>query len=86
MENHNSESIRLKRGQAIGLVTSCLVTQEEQGQAPAECSDATQSLTKTSNDAYTCIGVASVGDAEKAGWKADSVHCTVYKKQTILQN
>ena len=27
VENHNSETITLKRGQLIGLVTSCLVTQ-----------------------------------------------------------
>ena len=36
-----------------------------------ECSDSTQSLTGTSNDTH--IGGASVGNVEKAGWKADSV-------------
>ena len=29
VENHNSESMVLKKGQTIGLVTSCLVMQEE---------------------------------------------------------
>ena len=47
--------------------------QEEQGQAPAECSDAMQSLTRMSNEMDTHIGGACVGDAEKAGWKAYSV-------------
>ena len=32
IENHNSEPLELKRGQTIGLVTSCVVTQAEQGQ------------------------------------------------------
>ena len=35
--------------------------------------DDTQSVTGQSNDTDTCIGGASVGDAEKAGLKADSV-------------
>ena len=73
VENHNSEPMGLKRGQTIkGLVTSCVVMQEEQGQAPLECSDATQSVTRTSNDMDTRIGGASVGDV-KAGWKAELV-------------
>ena len=29
VENHNYETLILKRGQSIGLVTSCVVTQEE---------------------------------------------------------
>ena len=36
IENHNSESLELKKGQMIGLVTSCLVTQAEQVQIPKE--------------------------------------------------
>ena len=44
VENHTSEPKWLKRGQTIGLVTSCVVTQEEQGQAPAEHSEAKQSV------------------------------------------
>ena len=32
IENHNSEHILLKRGQTIGLLTSCIVRQVEQGQ------------------------------------------------------
>ena len=55
------------------LVISCLVTQEEQVQTPVECSDATQSVTGTSSEKNTRIGGPSVGDAEKAGWKLDSV-------------
>ena len=74
VENINSESVVLKRGQTVELVTSCIVTiQEEQGQTPAEHNDTTQSITYTSNDKGTCIGGASVGDTEKAGWKADSL-------------
>ena len=42
VENHNSESMVLKRGQTIGLVMSCIVTQEEQGQTPAMRISATQ--------------------------------------------
>ena len=30
IENHNSESLDLKRGQTIGLVTSCIVMQQGQ--------------------------------------------------------
>ena len=80
VENHNSESIVLKRGQTIGLVTSWVVTQEEQGQTLAERSDATQSVTGTSNDTDTRIGGASVGDTGKAGWKADSIHSVENRK------
>ena len=40
VENHNLESMILKRGQTIGLVT-----QEEQGQTPATRSDLTQRVT-----------------------------------------
>ena len=46
--------------------------QEKQGQTPSERSDATQSLTRTSNDTGTHIGGTSVGDAENTGWKSDS--------------
>ena len=63
----------LKRGQTIGLVTSCIVTQEEQGQVPVERSDATQNITRMSYDTDARIGGAGVGDEEKTGWKADSV-------------
>ena len=76
VENHNSESMVLKRGQTVGLVTSCVVTQEEQGQIPAKHSDPTQSVRGTSNDMGTRIGGASVGDTEKAGWKAESLQKT----------
>ena len=32
VENHNLESMMVKRGPTVGLVTSCIVMQEEQGQ------------------------------------------------------
>ena len=51
-----------------------------QGQTPAECSDATQSVTGMSNDMNTCKGGAIVGDAEKAGWKSDSVQSVENRK------
>ena len=53
---------------------------EEQYQTPAERSDATQSITGTSNDMGTRIGGTSVGDAEKAGWKADSFQSVENRK------
>ena len=63
----------LKRGQTIGLVTSCVVTHEEQGQALVERNDATQCVLERSNDTESCIGGATVSDVEKAGRKADNV-------------
>ena len=63
----------LKRGQTIGLVTPCVVTQDEQGQTPEVRKEDTQSATGKSNDTDTCIGGSSVGDAEKTGRTADSV-------------
>ena len=39
-------------------------------------SDPTQSVRGTSNDMGTRIGGASVGDTEKAGWKAESLQKT----------
>ena len=63
----------LKRGQTIGLVMSCVVAQDEQGQAQKVLREDTQSLTGQSNDTDTHIGGTSVGNAEKAGRKAVSV-------------
>ena len=63
----------LKGGQTIGLVMSCVVMQDEQGQTPEVRKEDTQSFTGQSNDTDTHIGGGSVGDAEKAGRKADSV-------------
>ena len=54
VENHDSESMVLKRGQTVGLMT--LVMQEEQGQLPAERSDEMQSIMGTSNDMGTSKG------------------------------
>ena len=39
VENHNSESMVLKKGQTIGLVTSFVMTQEDQGQKSLERND-----------------------------------------------
>ena len=59
----------MQRGQTIGFVTSCLVTQEELGQQPKKRKENTQRVKGRINDVDTRIG-----NAEKAGWKADSVH------------
>ena len=48
-ENHNSESLDLKRGQTIGLVTSCIVMQEEQGQRPEKRKEDMQSVQSIEN-------------------------------------
>ena len=66
-------------------MTSCLVTQDEQGQTLEVRKEDTQRVTGQSNDIDTSIGGASVGDTEKAGRKADRVQST-YRKQAILQN
>ena len=62
VENHNPESIMLKRGQTIGLVTSCIVTHEEQGQALVEGNEARQCVPERSNDTESCVRGASGGD------------------------
>ena len=80
MENNNSDSMVLQRGKTIGLVMSCVVTQEVQGQTPAERSNTMQSITGRSNDTDTHIGSTSVGDAKKAEWKADSVQSVEIRK------
>ena len=49
------------------------MTQEELGQQPEKCKDNTQSITGRINEADNFIGGASIGNAEKAGRKADSV-------------
>ena len=46
VENHNYEPIMLKTGQSIGLVTSCIETQEEQGQLPVKYKEDMQSVTE----------------------------------------
>ena len=63
----------LKRGQTIGLVTSFVVMQAEQGQLPEKSKEDMQSVTGGSNNTDTLKGGASVGNAEKAGRKADRV-------------
>ena len=64
----------------MGLVTSSVVMQEEQGQALVECSNTMQSITEKSNDINTCIGGTSVCDIEKAGRRADSVQSIENRK------
>ena len=44
VENHNLESVLLKRGQTVGLVTSCVVMQEEQGKTSAVHNEVMQSV------------------------------------------
>ena len=73
IENHNSESLDLQRGQTLGLVTSCVEMQEEQGQWLEKHKEDTQSITGQNNDSDTCICGPSGGNAEKAGQKAGSV-------------
>ena len=51
----------------IGQVTSCLVTQDEQGQLPEKHKEDTQSVTGQSNDMETRIGGTSGENTEKAG-------------------
>ena len=55
-------------------MTSSVVMQEEQGQAPVEHSDATQRVTGRSNNTEKRIGGASGGNVEKADQKVDSGH------------
>ena len=96
IENHNSESLDLQRGQTIRVVTSCIVTQEELGQQPEKRTEDTQCITGRSNDTETCIGCASVGNPEKvhkAGQKAECIQTienrqsyeTEEEKQTIIR-
>ena len=75
-ENHNSVSLDLQRGQSIGVMTSCVVTQEELGQQSERHKEDTQCVTGQSNCVETHIGGARVGNTEKvekAGQKAECV-------------
>ena len=45
VENHISKPLMLKRGQTIGLVTSCIVRQAEKGQTLEMRKEDTQSIT-----------------------------------------
>ena len=56
------------------------MTQDEQGQSLEVCKEDMQSVTGKSNDKDTCKGGTSVGDAEKAGQKADSVQSKENRK------
>ena len=79
VENHNSETLELKRGQTIGLVTSCVVTQEELGQQPEKCKEDT-SASQYGYDVETHIGGARGGNEEKTGRKEDSVQSLENKR------
>ena len=81
IENHNSESLDLQRKQTMGVVMSCVVTQEELGQQPEKRKENMHSVAGQINDEDTCIGGPSVGNAEKAGWKL-TVYS--YRKQARL--
>ena len=50
--------------------------QAEPGQLQEKRKEDRQSFTGWSNDMDTCIGSASGGNPEKAGWKAGSVQST----------
>ena len=65
VENHNPESLDLQRERTVGVVTSCVVTQEELSQQPEKRKEDTQCVTGWSNDAETHIVGASVGNTEK---------------------
>ena len=52
VENHNHESMMLKRGQTIGIVMSCIML-EEQGQASVERCYNRLSITGERNDTDT---------------------------------
>ena len=39
VENHNSKPLMFKRGQTIGLVMSCVMTQAERSQTPEICKE-----------------------------------------------
>ena len=45
--------------------------QEEQGQTPVECRESMQSVIVRGDETETHVGGASIGDAEKAGRRAD---------------
>ena len=45
IENNNSEPLDLQRGQTIGVVTSCILTQEELGQQLEKINENTQCVT-----------------------------------------
>ena len=83
-EIHNRFTILLKRGQTIGLVTSCVLTQAEQGQLLEKRKEDTHHVIGQNKDKKTCIGGASVW--ERGESRLESRQCTVYRKKTVLQN
>ena len=74
IDNHNSESLNLQRGQTIGVVTSCVVKQEELGQQPEKRKENTHCVAGRRSCTETSIGSTSAVNpekVEKAGRKAD---------------
>ena len=69
----------------IGLVTSCVVTQDEQGQLPEKSKEDMQSITGRSNDTDTHIGGASGENTEKVGRRAGSVQ-SIENSQFVLRS
>ena len=65
IENHNSVSLDLQRGQTIGVVTSCVVRQEDPGQQSEKRKEYMKSVTGRCNSAETGKGGTSVEDVEK---------------------
>ena len=64
-ENHNSESLYLQKGQTIGVVTSCIVKQEELDQQPEERKKNTHCVAGLSYCRENSIGGASAGTQRK---------------------
>ena len=84
IEKHSSVSLDLQRGQSIGVVMSCVVTQEELGQQSKKRKEDMQCITGRSNCWETCIGRASGGNVEKvekAGRKEECVQ-TIESRQS----
>ena len=79
IENHNSVSSDLQRGETIGVVT-----QEDLGQQSENRKENRQSVTGRSKSTITCIGSASVENTEKvekAGQKVEWVQ-TIENRQS----
>ena len=74
----------MQRGQTIGVVSSCVVTQEVLGQHSEKRKESTQSVNEDSNSAETSIGGASVKDAEKIEKAGQNLECiqTIENRQS----
>ena len=70
----------MQRGQTIGVVSSCVVTQEVLGQHSENRKESTQSVNENSNTAEMSIGGASVEDAEKVEKAGQNIEFVQTKK------